>query len=112
MPRSASDIPTKGLFEGKKKGGRVGESTAALRYGQVRLAGADPDRLCVEVLVELLDAGFATVAAHLVAAEGHRGVHSLIAVDPHAAGADGLGELVRLADVAGPDAAAQAEDGR
>ena len=71
--------------------------------------GLDPDRLDVEVFVQVLEPGFAPVAAHLVAAERHGGVHRLVAVDPYRAGADRLRQPMRLADVARPYAAAQAE---
>src|SRR5688572_29402020 len=47
------------------------------------LCGVDPQCLDLAVLLELLQAGLAPVAAHLVAAERHRGVHELIAIDPH-----------------------------
>src|SRR5690606_779159 len=63
----------------------------------------------VEVFLHVLRAGLAAVAAHLVAAERHGGIHLLVAVDPHGAGADGTGHAMRLGHVAGPDAAAEAE---
>src|SRR5215472_9449070 len=75
------------------------------------LCGLDPDCFDVEVLFHLLDAGFTAVAAHLVAAERHSRVHRLVAVDPHRAGAQPLGEAVRLRHVAGPNAAAEPELG-
>ncbi len=37
------------------------------------LGGLDPDRLDVQILFHLLDAGFAAVAAHPAAAERHAG---------------------------------------
>src|SRR3979409_103117 len=49
----------------------------------------------------------ATVAAHLVAAERHGRIHRLVAIDPDRAGTDRPRELVRLAHVARPHAAAQ-----
>src|SRR5271169_475989 len=75
------------------------------------LGGLDPHRLDVEILLHLLQPGLAPVAAHLVAAERHRGIHRLVAIDPDRAGANCLGEPVRLADVACPDPAAEAERG-
>src|SRR6185312_4212044 len=73
------------------------------------LTGLDPDRLDVEILLDMLLAGLAAIAAHLVAAERHRRVHCLIAVHPDRAGAQRLCDLVRLADIGGPDAAAEAK---
>src|SRR5262249_5769443 len=45
------------------------------------------------------------------AAERHRRVHRLIAIDPHRTGANASRQLVRLADVPGPDARTEAELG-
>src|ERR1700681_3668005 len=75
------------------------------------LTGLYPDRLDVEIFFQVLLAGLAAVAAHLVAAERHRRVHRLIAIDPDRAGAQRFGNAMRLADVLGPDAAAEAEGG-
>src|ERR1700735_5034492 len=75
------------------------------------LSGLDPDRLDVEIFFQMLLAGLAAITAHLVAAERHRRVHCLIAIDPDRTGAQRLGDAMRLADVPGPDAAAQAEGG-
>src|SRR5258708_19494212 len=74
-----------------------------------RLTGLDPDRLDVEIFFQMLLAGLATIAAHLVAAERHRRVHRLIAIDPDRAGAKRFRHAMRLADVPGPDAAAQSK---
>src|SRR4029450_5042913 len=73
------------------------------------LSRLDPDGLDVEVLLDVLQATFTTIAAHLVAAERHGRIHRLVAIDPHRAGADRACELVRLADVARPYTTAQAE---
>ena len=59
----------------------------------------------------MLDAGFPAIPAHLVTTERHCRVHRLIAIDPYRSRADRLGELVRLADVARPHPAAEAEVG-
>ncbi len=75
------------------------------------LARLDPDRLDVEIFLDVLLAGLAAVAAHLVAAERHRRIHRLVAIDPDRAGAQRLRDLVRLADIGGPDAGAEAEGG-
>src|SRR5215469_6063625 len=72
-------------------------------------SGLYPDRLDVQVLVLVLHSGLAAVAAHLVAAERHRGIHGLISVDPDRTGADAFRRAMRLADIARPDAAAEAE---
>src|ERR1700738_5068681 len=74
-----------------------------------RLAGLDPDRLDVEIFFQMLLAGLAAIAAHLVAAERYRRVHRLIAIDPDRARTKRLCDTVRLADVFGPDATAEAE---
>src|SRR3954470_22963980 len=71
--------------------------------------GLDPDRLDVEILLDVLLAGLAAIAAHLVAAERHRRVHRLIAVDPDRAGPQRPSDPMRLADITGPDAAAEPE---
>src|ERR1700691_4379601 len=76
------------------------------------LSGLDPDRLDVEIFFQVLLAGLAAIAAHLVTAERHRRVHRLIAIDPDRAGTKRLGDAMRLADVLGPDPAAQSERGR
>src|SRR6185295_18628784 len=69
----------------------------------------DPDRLHVQVLLELLQSRLAAVAAHLVPTEWHRRIHGLVAVYPNRAGPNALGQSMRLADVARPHAAAEAE---
>ena len=46
----------------------------------------------VEIFVEMLGAALAAVAAHLVAAEGHRRIDGVIGVDPDRAGAEGFGD--------------------
>src|SRR5262245_17517856 len=56
-------------------------------------------------------AQFAAVSAHLVAAEGGGGIEDIVAVDPDGAGAQAVGDAVRLGDVAGPDGGGQAEMG-
>src|SRR4051812_32459104 len=73
--------------------------------------GLDPDRLDAEIFLDVLLAGLAAIAAHLVAAERHRRVHRLIAVDPDRTGPQRLCDAMRLADVTGPDAAAEPEGG-
>src|ERR1700760_1742246 len=94
---------------------RTNRLTSPSARGEVRkrtaLAGLDPDRLDVEIFFEVLLAGFAAVAAHLVAAERHGRVHRLVAIDPHRTGAQRFGDLMRLADIGGPDAAAESEGG-
>src|SRR5882757_8992097 len=85
----------------------AGPTSSVRSIARTLLTRLDPHRLDVEILLDVLLAGLAAVAAHLVAAERHRGVHRLIAVDPDRACAKRLGDAVRLADVAGPDAAAQ-----
>src|SRR5580698_3946246 len=92
-PTRASILPRNN--SSKKMDHRVkpGDDTSKI----LRLAGLDPDCLDVEVLFQVLLAGLAAVAAHLVAAERHRGVHGLIAVDPDRTGAQRLGDAVRLA---------------
>src|SRR5712675_1873811 len=77
--------------------------------GVRRLCRLDPDRLDVEIFFQMLLAGLAAVAAHLVAAERHRRVHRLIAIYPDRAGAKRFRHAMRLADVLGPDAAAQSK---
>jgi hypothetical protein len=62
--------------------------------------GLDPDRLDVQIFVQVLQPGLPSIAAHLVTAEGHGRIHGLIAVDPDGTGADRLREEVGLADVA------------
>src|SRR5262249_50907687 len=52
------------------------------------------DGLHLGVVVEDELAHFATPAGFLIAAERQRGVEHVVAVDPHGAGADALGELV------------------
>src|SRR5437879_9864610 len=68
-----------------------------------------PDCLDVEIFLDVLQAALATIAAHLVAAEGHGRVHRLVAIDPHRAGSDRASHPMRLGDVSGPHAATQAE---
>src|SRR5215469_3430858 len=60
------------------------------------------DRLDLRVVIEDVVAHFPTPARLLVAAEWQRSVEDVVAVDPHGAGADLLGERVRLGDIAGP----------
>src|SRR5262249_40701284 len=69
----------------------------------------DPDGFDVEIFIELLDARLASIAAHLVSTERHCRVHGLITVDPDRTSPNGLGQAMRLADIACPDAAAQPE---
>src|SRR6185437_26244 len=71
--------------------------------------GLDPDRLHVEVFLDVLLATLASVAAHLVAAERHRRVHRLVAVDPDGTRANAARELVRLGHVARPKPTAETE---
>src|SRR5260370_18757545 len=71
----------------------------------------DPDRLDVEIFFQMLLAGLAAVTAHLVAAERHRRIHRLIAIDPNRSGAKRLCNPMRVADILGPDPAAEAEGG-
>src|SRR5207237_8873120 len=54
---------------------------------------------------------FSAVAAHLVAAEGSRGVKDVVAVDPDRARAKAVRQAMRLADVACPDRGSQAIEG-
>src|SRR5690348_4198646 len=77
----------------------------------IALARLDPDRLDVEIFLQVLLAGFPAVAAHLVAAKGHCGVHRLIAIDPDRARAQRPRDMVRLGDVARPNARTKAEGG-
>src|ERR1700722_16300483 len=70
---------------------------------------ADPDRLDVEIFFQVLLAGLAAIAAHLVAAERYRRVHRLIAIHPDRARAKRLGDAMGFADVLGPNPAAQSE---
>jgi hypothetical protein len=72
-------------------------------------SGFDPDRLDVEIFFQVLLAGLAAIAAHLVAAERYRRVHRLIAIHPDRARAKRLGDAMGFADVLGPDPAAQSE---
>jgi hypothetical protein len=69
------------------------------RSRSATLRGPDPDRLDVEVLVQLLDAGLAAVTTHLVAAERDGRVHRPVTADPDRAGAQPFREPMRLADV-------------
>src|SRR5215470_883105 len=71
----------------------------------------DPDGFDVEIFIKLLDARLAPVAAHLVSTERYCRVHRLITVNPDRTGPDGLGQAMRLADIARPDPAAQPERG-
>src|SRR5207253_6720295 len=73
------------------------------------LCGLDPDRLDVQVFFQLLQSGFASVAAHLVAAKRHGRIHGLIAVHPHRASANSLGQAVCFANVPCPNAASKAK---
>src|SRR5215472_8388610 len=84
---------------------------AALRTSPIALRGSDPDGFDVEVFLHLLNAGFAAIAAHLVATKRYGRVHCLIAIDPHRAGTQSLREPVRLADIARPHTAAEPKSG-
>src|SRR6516162_2323069 len=66
-------------------GGRRRSATLACRYAV--LCGSDPHCLYIQILFHLLNTGFATIAAHLVAAERDGRIHRLVAIDPHRAGA-------------------------
>src|ERR1700677_4373296 len=86
------------------------ERAGRAAVGMIRFSvGGDPDRLDVQVLIQRLRAKLVAPAAHLVAAERYRRVEMQVAVHPHRSGAHPGRHRVRLADVAGPDAAAQAE---
>src|SRR5262249_20975846 len=73
------------------------------------LGRPDPDGFDVEIFIELLDARFAPVAAHLISTKRHCRVHRLITVDPDRTGPDGLGQAMCLPDIARPDPAAESE---
>src|SRR5215813_11097431 len=83
-----------------------GAKSAALACRYAVLCGSDPDGLHIQILFHLLDAGFTTTAAHLIAAERYGRVHPLVAVDPHGAGAQPFRKAMGLTDIAGPHAAA------
>ena len=51
----------------------------------------------------MLLAELAAIAAHLVAAERNRRIHRLVAIDPDGACAQRLCDLMRLADIGGPE---------
>ena len=92
-PPIKADIPSRGTRE------------------EQALRRLDPDGLHVEIFLDMLLAGLAAVAAHLVAAERHGGVHRLIAIHPHRAGAQAFRDRMRLGDVTRPQAGAEAERG-
>src|ERR1700688_337463 len=71
---------------------------------------ADVDRFRLGVGLERLLAQLAAEAALLVAAERGAGVVPVVLVDPHRARLHLPRDLVRLADVAGPDAGGEAVD--
>jgi hypothetical protein len=66
------------------------------------------DRLDLGVGLENLVAHLAAPAGLLVPAERQGGVEDVVAVDPDGAGPELLGQRVRLRDVLGPDADAEA----
>src|ERR1022692_207759 len=66
------------------------------------------DGLYLGVVVEHLVAHFTSPAGLLVPAEGQRGVEHVVAVDPDGAGPELLRQGMRLGDVLGPDARAEA----
>jgi len=87
--------------------GRRRSATLACRYAVS--CGSDPHCLYIQILFHLLNTGFATIAAHLVAAERDGRIHRLVAIDPHRARAQPLREAVRLADIARPYATPEAK---
>src|ERR1700758_3841025 len=85
-----------------------GESKAN-EQRQQESVGLDPDGFDVQVLFQMLYARLAAIPAHLVAAERDSGIHRLIAVYPHGAGAKSLRQAVCLAHVTRPHTAAETE---
>src|SRR5579885_1398757 len=73
-------------------------------------ADVDPGRLELGVFVERVNRLVAPEAGLLEAAEGRGDMAVVEAVDPDDAGAQGLGGLERLGDVAGPDRGGEAID--
>src|ERR1700733_13558608 len=67
-------------------------------------------RFNLGVVVQHLLAHLASPAGLLVTAEGERCVEDVMAIDPHRAGAQPLGHLVRQAAVACPHASSEAID--
>src|ERR1700742_3202291 len=73
------------------------------------LVGLDPDRLYIQMLIDVLLPAFTAIAAHLVAAKRHRRVRRLIAVDPDRSSPDAARKSVGLANIARPDSGAEPE---
>ena len=86
-----------------------GDETARLRRRvTLRKLESRRHRLDLGVVVEDELTHLAAPAGFLVAAKRQRSVEHVVAIDPHRAGANALGELVGLGDFARPDACGEA----